>query len=97
MTVDLDDLILELSQGAVGAQICWPREIGAFVFSDDKFPLLHIFGAIFSDEGLRSLPASHPGAHQMTEAAADLQAVGAIFEVAGVDLGALQEFGAAES
>ncbi len=33
----------------------------------------------------------------MAEAAADLQAVGAIFEVASVDLCALQEFGAVES
>jgi hypothetical protein len=33
----------------------------------------------------------------MAEAAADLQAIGSIFEVAGVDLRALQEFGAVES
>jgi len=32
----------------------------------------------------------HPGAHQMAEAAADEEAVGAIFAVAGVDLRALQ-------
>jgi hypothetical protein len=32
----------------------------------------------------------HPGGHQVAEAAADAEAAGAIFEVAGVDLRALQ-------
>ena len=50
-------------------------------------------------QGRRGDPSSYadclllvlnPGAHQMAEAAADEEAVGAIFAVAGVDLRALQ-------
>src|ERR1700722_5585128 len=47
--------------------------------------------------GFANCFGSFPGAHQMAEAAANAEAVGAVLKVAVVDLRALQEFGAVES